>query len=545
MGKRKSIIALLSVLFIILVSAITVRAETRYTVTFVDGFTGSQKVISKQSIIKNRPATAPKESKLPAHEGFSFYRWDKSFSKVTGNLTVKAVWRQTKSIIFYMDNFSNTNSTVVLNGRKIALKGKVVKKVYVNKDAAVPKEPAGPAHTGYTFQRWKNTEIGLKAGTVLNKVKLYATTATYRPSTYTVKYEANGGTGTMPNQTAKGSFFTLAENKFEKKGKKLSYWQCVETGETFPDRGTVKTELVIKEAASNIRKTVTMKAIWKTDTSYYRINYNVDGGQMPTTYYRKQYSPSNPDFTLPQPTKSGYVFLGWKGTELTKTTLDVTIPYGSRGERTYTAQWGKENWIFVGDSYTICAGSPYLPDLIASDLDIKGRGGKYKNIGKGGYGLAKTRSGQYGNFLELLEDTPSDSTVTHIVIIGGITNDRNRGYSDVQIAASNFVKIAQRKFPSARLYYAIGNWHAEWPDKTDQESRDQVAWHYNIVTDRMSWYKDACKANDITFLSGPEYALRGTGNDVYFGVDGQHPNLAGKEKLASAIAEALQKVGAV
>ncbi len=44
-------------------------------------------------------------------------------------------------------------------------------------------------------------------------------------------------------------------------------------------------------------------------------------------------------FTLNKPTRPGYIFDGWTGTDLPGKTMTVTVPKGSTGDRTYTANW--------------------------------------------------------------------------------------------------------------------------------------------------------------------------------------------------------------
>lgn len=77
----------------------------------------------------------------------------------------------------------------------------------------------------------------------------------------------------------------------------------------------------------------------------YSITYNLDGGTV---------SPANPTgytaesvaIALNRPAKIGYNFTGWSGTGITGTSMNVTIPAGSTGNRAYIA-----NWIIA--SYTV------------------------------------------------------------------------------------------------------------------------------------------------------------------------------------------------
>ena len=69
----------------------------------------------------------------------------------------------------------------------------------------------------------------------------------------------------------------------------------------------------------------------------YKITYNLDGGTNstanPSTYTVED------AVTLTAPTKSGYTFLGWTYEGQTTPSKDVTIPTGSTGDKTFTANW--------------------------------------------------------------------------------------------------------------------------------------------------------------------------------------------------------------
>ena len=77
-----------------------------------------------------------------------------------------------------------------------------------------------------------------------------------------------------------------------------------------------------------------------TPASVYNIVYDLDGGSTsspqanPTTY-----TSQTPTFTLVNPTRQFYEFIGWTGTDLTEPTVTVEITQGSTGHRSYTAHW--------------------------------------------------------------------------------------------------------------------------------------------------------------------------------------------------------------
>ena len=92
-------------------------------------------------------------------------------------------------------------------------------------------------------------------------------------------------------------------------------------------------------------------------TNEYAIDYNLDGGSV-VGGNESDYSYITGDFTLSNPTKEGYTFLGWTGTDLSTPTLTVTIPRFSSGDRSYTANWQANTYNVVIDDVT-----PIYPEI--------------------------------------------------------------------------------------------------------------------------------------------------------------------------------------
>lgn len=69
---------------------------------------------------------------------------------------------------------------------------------------------------------------------------------------------------------------------------------------------------------------------------YYDLTFNLEGGKasnLPTVYNIEN------SVMLPNPTRLGYTFIGWTSLNLSEPTLDYTIPAGSVGNKTFTANW--------------------------------------------------------------------------------------------------------------------------------------------------------------------------------------------------------------
>ena len=105
-------------------------------------------------------------------------------------------------------------------------------------------------------------------------------------------------------------------------------------------RFSLKNTYADQESVSNLTDVqngnVTLYAGWRPIV--YQITYNLNGGSVstanPTTY-----DVQTAAFTLNNPSKTGYNFSGWTGSNGTTAQTTITIPKGSTGDRTYTANY--------------------------------------------------------------------------------------------------------------------------------------------------------------------------------------------------------------
>lgn len=84
----------------------------------------------------------------------------------------------------------------------------------------------------------------------------------------------------------------------------------------------------------------------------YTITYNLNDGTVSGSNIQS-YNIDTATFTLINPTKPGYDFIGWTGTDITTPTMTVTITEGSIGNREYTAHYS------AFDSYTVILNIEY------------------------------------------------------------------------------------------------------------------------------------------------------------------------------------------
>lgn len=165
-------------------------------------------------------------------------------------------------------------------------------------------------------------------------VTLYAN---WKPNSYTVRYNANGGLGTMSDSshvydTAK----TLSDNRFARAGYTFRCWttNADGTGKSYNNLESVK------NLTATLNGTVDLYAQW--DKVGYNISYNLNGGSV--TGNPTSYDVTTQDFTLRNPTKTGYTFTGWTGSNGTTPQTTVVIRKGTTGNLSYTANWKANNY---------------------------------------------------------------------------------------------------------------------------------------------------------------------------------------------------------
>ena len=154
------------------------------------------------------------------------------------------------------------------------------------------------------------------------------------PTTYTVKYDANGGTGAPSNQTKKqGESLTISTAKPTKTGYTFTSWNTKKDGTgTKYDIG----------ASYTTDSDVTLYAQYKENTITYTVKYDANGG---TGAPSNQTKTKGTDLVLSdiKPTKEGYIFVNWN----TKkdgigTSYNAGSKYTTEASVTLYAQYEKE-----------------------------------------------------------------------------------------------------------------------------------------------------------------------------------------------------------
>ena len=184
-----------------------------------------------------------------------------------------------------------------------------------------------PTKQGYDFTGWSfDAEISLDVTLPKGSTGDRNYVATWGIITYTISYDLQGGNVSGTNPTS----YNCEANTFKlttptRTGYTFAGWTG--TGIT----GASRDVTIPTGSTGNREYTATWTAV------EYTISYTLNNGSVsgnPT-----KYKIETETFMLNNPTKNGYQFDGWTGTDLSVKTQTVTIPKGSTGNRNYMANF--------------------------------------------------------------------------------------------------------------------------------------------------------------------------------------------------------------
>ena len=200
------------------------------------------------------------------------------------------------------DNISTLDTQTVLSGQTATYGG-------------APLSKASTAQYSYAFSKWITTSGGTTEATLSNITAAKTVYASFTPTlqSYTITWKKDASHIIDTSTVAYGT--TPAHSVPANTGYTFAGWT--------PD-------------IASVTGPATYTATWTLDT--YTISYALNGGSV---------SPANPtsytfesaEITLNNPTRSGYSFLGWTGSNAATEQTNVSIPTGSNDNKSYTANW--------------------------------------------------------------------------------------------------------------------------------------------------------------------------------------------------------------
>ena len=288
--------------------AATMSVSTTFTIPALASYkvyysaNGGEGAPSTQTKYYDKPLTL--SSTKPTRSGYTFQGWGTSATDTTVDydagdsytdnetITLRAIWKKTIKLTY------NANSG---SGAPAAQSADVYNATTSYKFTL---SSIKPTRTGYTFLGWSTsssaTSASYSAGGTITLSSSDTLYAVWKINTYTVSYNANGGSGAPSSQTKTyGKTLTLSSTK------------PTRTGYTFQGWGTSATDTTVDYAAGGsytANAGDTLYAIWKINT--YTVSYNANGGSGAPSSQTKEYGKT---LTLSsvKPTRTNYTFVGW------------------------------------------------------------------------------------------------------------------------------------------------------------------------------------------------------------------------------------------
>ena len=268
----------------------------------------------------------------PLKTGYTFTGWTGSNGEspettVTiakgsiGNKTYKANW------------IANTDTKYIVETYEMNLSGEYIKVNTEEKVGETDKEVLADIiiKEGFTYEGTISTPSGIIAPDGSTVLKVY-----YSRNKYTVTISKGNG---IESVTETESYYYGATVTIDAETKPGYTWSKWESNSEKVAESTDK-EYTITVPAED----VTLIATATVNT--YTITYDLAGGNLAEGITNKEeYTVETESFTLNNPSKVGYIFTGWTGSNGESPETTVTIAKGSIGNKTYKANWRESSGI--------------------------------------------------------------------------------------------------------------------------------------------------------------------------------------------------------
>ena len=188
-----------------------------------------------------------------------------------------------------------------------------------------------PTRPGYAFSGWTGTNLSgntLKVDVPTGSTGNLLFDANFVANKNSLQFNANGGDGSMsPMIIETDETVALKSCTLNRRGYDFGGWATSANGEKVYSDG--------QKYTMGVNSKYVLYAVWKIKT--YTIEYNLNSGTVSSN--KQSYTVETESFTLENPLRDGYTFMGWSGTDIADKSTTVTIGKGTIGNRKYTANW--------------------------------------------------------------------------------------------------------------------------------------------------------------------------------------------------------------
>lgn len=306
-----------------------------YELTWNDG-TNKNTTAVKYGATITKPAN-------PSKTGYTFGGWDEEIPNTmpAEDLTFNAVW-----------NANTVTVTLNANGGKIG--DAETKEITVTYDGKYTTLTDAPTKDGYAFAGWFTQQTGgteVTADTAVTNANNHPLYAHWTANTYTVKFHAGTGAGSMEDQsfTYDAEAKALSANEFTAPSENHVFagWDTNEAATT----AVYADKQAVKNLTAEANGVIDLYAVWKQNV--YTITYNNDPESVTTTTNLPATYSTDAKLEIPNPEATGYTFAGWTSTALNITTATKDLAYEAgtiTGNIDLTAHWTINKYTITFDT---------------------------------------------------------------------------------------------------------------------------------------------------------------------------------------------------
>lgn len=343
--------------------AVWQKNATTYTVSYnANGGSGAPAAQTK-----THGVTLNLSSTKPTRSGYTFLGWSTSSTATSATYSAGGSYTANASVTLYAVWSYNTPTPTPVTTYTVSYNANggsgAPASQTKTKDVALTLSSATPYRSGYTFLGWSTSSTASSpsyyAGgryTTNASVTLYAVWSK-NLSSYTVSYNANGGSGAPASQTkTEGVTLTLSSTTPYRSGYTFLGWSTSSSASypTYYAGGSYTTNA-----------SVTLYAVWEQNApETYTVRYNANGGSgAPSSQTKTEDVALTLSYVTP--TRSGYDFLGWStSSTATSATYDPGDSYTANASVTLYAVWQETNYDFSISNLTASNSEPYKYDQI-------------------------------------------------------------------------------------------------------------------------------------------------------------------------------------
>ena len=313
---------------------------------------------------------------IPTRRNYSFVGWSKDRNATSASYTAGGSYTDNADVTLYaVWRYDPETYTVRYdaNGGSGAPSGQT--KTY---GVPLTLSMGKPTRAGYEFLGWA-TSKGATASeyapgeryTDEASVTFYAVWR-YVPKTYTVSYDANGGSNAPGTQTKTENItLTLASTNPAREGYTFRGWATTPTATTADYQ---------PGGSYTANAAVTLYAVWEKDS--YTVSYDANGGTGAPSSQVKKYGETL-KLRTEIPTRSGYDFLGWaESSTATSATYAAGATYFENADITLYAVWRERNYDFSVSNLTVTPEEVWQYDKITVNFRVDNwdRYNAYNNV---------------------------------------------------------------------------------------------------------------------------------------------------------------------